>query len=141
MLDKTFSVTFESDLKNVKTIVKQLLSFIESSITVSKEELNDLKLIFNELLINAVIHGNSGNTEKSVFLSVQIRLQGIIYAIIKDEGQGFNYMNYLKVLSSKNNTIDENGRGILLACSLTDCIQFNEKGNQIMFCKRIYKDE
>lgn len=135
---KTFQVSLSSDLYNMKNTVNQALEFInENKPNLNKNDVYDMKLVLNELLANAIIHGNKENKSKSVYLKMKLK-KNSIYTKISDEGKGFDYLNYLsRYNSAKSSQMKENGRGIKLACSLTDCIAFNSLGNEIKFLKKV----
>lgn len=127
--------SFNSDIKNIKPAVEKILDFINKNIPgIDKNDICDLKLIFNELLINAVVHGNKSNIYKKVILKVAVKDKNTIKAFIIDEGEGFCFNNDS---SSCNESYDENGRGLCIVCSLADEISLNIKGNEVMFKKRV----
>lgn len=134
---KSFSKTFSSELYNVKYAVIEIMDFfIHVMPDLSDDDLYDLKLVFSELLINAVIHGNQNDNSKLVKFDIFILEDGTVSARIIDEGLGFDYIKLL----NKNNTccsMDENGRGICLVYSLTDQVFFNTLGNEIKFTKKV----
>jgi CheY-like chemotaxis protein/anti-sigma regulatory factor (Ser/Thr protein kinase) len=109
-----------------------------------------------ELLVNAVEHGNLGITyaeKKALRLAdgweaeiarraalpenrgkvVLIRLvcePGRIVFSIVDEGQGFDWRNYLDL--DPRRAFDPNGRGIAMARSLSfESMEYNERGNEV----------
>lgn len=137
MVKNKFSVSFSSNVYKVKTIVNDSLNFIkENLLNLSYDDLYDLKLILSELLFNAIIHGNKEDTKKNVSLTIEIN-NNMIYAVIADEGPGFDYMGLLARLQASDNLFDENGRGIKLVLSLTDKLLFNHVGNEIKFYKKV----
>ena len=110
----------------------------------------------SELLINAIEHGNLniGYAEKSDLKSrgkwreeIEHRLQQeefkhktasikyikngtSISIIIKDEGKGFNWQNFLEF--NPERVFDCNGRGIAMAKMMSfDELQYNESGNEV----------
>lgn len=125
----------------------------------SQAELQSLKLVLQELLRNALEHGNlaisreeklklceEGKLEgyvdekskkarlenKLLRLSVKIRDQ-TFFCSVSDDGAGFDWR--------KNNnevrTDDLTGRGLRLVESFCDSIEFNEKGNTVLIRKQL----
>jgi serine/threonine-protein kinase RsbW len=130
-------LSFSSELYHVKQIVRKVLAFLKASMPdLSSEDQMDLRLVFSELLYNAIVHGNKGDISKSVQLIVEI-IDGIIYASIADEGVGFDYLRLLAHIREDDNLASECGRGIRLVYSLTDQIAFNVNGNAIHFYKKV----
>ncbi len=130
-----FSISFESRLYKVKQILAQVLEFIERNVIyLPTDKKCELKLVFSELLCNAVMHGNKNDVSKNVNLSIAIIDGNLVKATISDEGSGFDYV---RLLNDSSSHLNEHGRGILLAYSLVDSMFFNLRGNEIIFCKRV----
>ena len=132
-------LSFASESSRVRCMVDCLLSFL-NSYAPAPDVRDDLKLIFSELLYNAVIHGNKEDCTKTV----NVRLETIgtkINAFVRDEGPGFDYGSVIecaKRCAEKGNSLqNERGRGMLLVDALTDNLSFNETGNVIRFEKRL----
>lgn len=132
-----FVFTFKSDIRNVSECIAGLMEYIYRTFpNVSEADRFDLRLIFSELLYNAIIHGNKMDSFKDVTLKVEFLTEDTICAAIEDEGEGFNYSEILeKDLNVFN--LCENGRGIQLVKGLCDHLLFNKKGNKIIFSKRM----
>lgn len=141
MLNSKFTKTFTSELYIVGCVVQELMTFLNKRLpNISSEDRYDLKLIYSELLFNAVIHGNNKDINKYVTLSVEVLPSNVIVSSIQDEGEGFDYKNLLDECSletTQDNIFNENGRGIKLVSCLTDKLSFNSTGNQIKFYKRV----
>jgi len=126
----------QSELGQVKTAVQRIMVFLDSSAPrMSPDDKTDLKLVFSELLINAVIHGNNSDSHKHVHLTAEIKNE-TLYSSIKDEGPGFDYERLIGGLDEAD-IFDENGRGVQIARSLTDSLGYNRRGNRIYFYKRM----
>ena len=135
MLEDYCQLQFISEPARVRNMVHCLLHFIDSYNPVP-EVRDDLKLIFSELLYNAVIHGNKGDCNKCV--NVRIEATGdCLRAFVQDEGLGFDYQQKVKLPPSEFDAFSERGRGMSLVGALTDSLSFNETGNQIRFEKRL----
>ena len=138
-LKQNLELTFCSELLNVKQVVKKTLFFLQGAVpNLSHEEQTDLRLVFSELLYNAVVHGNKSDIHKNVHLDVEIE-DGMVMGRIADEGNGFNYTEMLEHADDKD-LYNECGRGIRLVYSLTDKIVFNISGNSIRFYKKVATD-
>ncbi len=141
MENSKFTKTFTSEVYTVGSVIQELMGFLSKKLpSISLEDHYDLKLIYSELLFNAVIHGNNKDCNKQVTLSVEILPSNVVFSSIQDEGQGFDYKNLLNECSSVTtdyNIFNESGRGIKLVSCLTDKLLFNSRGNQIKFYKRV----
>ncbi len=128
-------ISFCSEVHAVKKIVTDILCFCAENLpSLSPEDRGDLRLMFSELLFNAVIHGNASDAGKSVFISVEIDGASLT-AAITDEGPGFDYDKLISSFGHDN--ITESGRGIQLVYSLADTVTFNSHGNKIVFTKKV----
>lgn len=131
-----YNSCFKSDLINVKTKLKEILDFLSCSVSMHDDIRREFRLLYSELLCNAVLHGNKNNTSKVVYVDIEIK-EGFAYSTIKDEGEGFDYRDFIKsVLNHKDVSLMESGRGIWLVYALSDTVSFNVLGNEIKFVKR-----
>ena len=138
-LKQNLDLTFCSELLNVKQVVKKTLFFLQSAVpNLSHEEQTDLKLVFSELLYNAVVHGNKSDINKNVHLNIEVE-NGTIIGRVSDEGKGFDYNEVLEHIDEQD-LGNECGRGIRLVYSLTDKLVFNISGNAIRFYKKVAAD-
>jgi anti-sigma regulatory factor (Ser/Thr protein kinase) len=123
------------------SVIQEVMTFLYNNMpSISEEDRYDLKLIFSELLFNALIHGNNKDSSKYVTLSVEIIPPNTIYSSIIDEGNGFDYKSILtqcSIAPTEKDIFNEKGRGIKLVSKLTDKLYFNSTGNQIKFYKRM----
>jgi len=124
-------------LLNVKTIIINTVDFIRLNLLSADEnDLYDLRLVYSELLCNAVVHGNKNDARKLVNLTVEL-LEDMVYSMIKDEGNGFDYENLVTEALTNGDLYKDRGRGIQLVHSLTDAMSFNVTGNEIKFIKKV----
>jgi serine/threonine-protein kinase RsbW len=129
-------MSFYSQISSVKNILNDITKFLADSIDMlSIENKSELKLIFSELLCNAVIHGNKNDPTKLVTIYIEV-MSNSVYSIIKDEGEGFDYLELLSRHKDKS-LLNECGRGLWLVYSLSDSLAFNVTGNEIKFYKRV----
>jgi len=125
---------FTSEPTHIRNMVGTLMDFVDG-LSPETQARNDLKLIFSELMYNAVVHGNKGDPTKYVEVLINIT-DSRIAVTIEDEGVGYDYQNAIKYALSENALLDEGGRGIVIVQALTDKLSFNETGNIIRFEKR-----
>jgi len=137
VLDETdeFRLELNSEPTLVRKTVRDLLKHIDDCVPAS-ESLDDLRLIFSELLYNAVIHGNKKEPGKRVLVQLKTRSDRV-YVSIEDEGPGYDYNRLMEYARSDAALMDEGGRGMVLVCALTENLKFNEAGNQVCFEVRL----
>lgn len=117
----------QSELKKVEYFLDDI--FIKNNL--SKKYFNKLYLCVSEAVINAIKHGNRNDLNKKVIVKINCSLHQI-EVLIEDEGDGFD-RSKLQNPTDEENIRKESGRGIFIIKNLTECINFNEKGNSIQF--------
>lgn len=138
-----YSSSVPSTINSIQIVVEELFSSLQRKCGVLDDSvLFELKVILNELLINAIRHGNMEDESKGVKINAGIGLHGKLYIIIEDEGCGYDYVHtcdQLKPFCEDIQTPDmtESGRGILILRSLCDKVKVNSRGNKIAILKEI----
>lgn len=119
----------------------QIPAFTESilnelkSLYLSEDILFDVKLSFEEALINAVKYGNKLDSSKSVLVKVIADSQKIEIEV-KDQGQGFDYRNLAQPITEAN--IEKlSGRGVFLIKNFMDKVEFLDNGSRIRMIKYV----
>ena len=138
----TFKVN--SDIRNINCIVKEIILYLQDLYgDISESIVYEIKVILNELITNAVKHGNKLDINRFVTISVGVAGDMNIFFIVEDEGEGYDYKCFMKCLNNNIQGIfelcnmKETGRGLFIVKSLSDSIRFNSKGNKIIVLKRI----
>lgn len=118
-----------------------------------------IRLGLREIIVNAIEHGNlkisfqdkteaqdkgvffellqrrqsdAGLSGKAVKIDYRLEADRAVYEII-DEGEGFDYKKILEEdISTLNELNLEHGRGIVLAKSIFDTLEFDGKGNRVV---------
>lgn len=140
MRDNSFELKVSSEIVNLKSVIKEIMNFIERNFQdISAEDLFDLKLIFSELICNAIIHGNKLDKDKWVLIQINTE-DSMIRARIIDEGSGFDYkkrnaLAEMNEIDIENDT--EHGRGIQLVISLSNDFHYIGLGNAVEFAKKV----
>ncbi len=96
------------------------------------EKFVNLQIACSEALINAIVHGNKEDENKSVFTNIEMN-ELKMSVRIKDEGDGFN-IEQLPDPTLNENILKESGRGIYIIRSLVDEFVCNssEKGTEFI---------
>ncbi len=109
-------------IETIEATVKDILN--HTKLILNDEDLNfDLRLILNELLINAFVHGNRKDINKCMHLCLVID-DRTLRINIEDEGTGLCEPHDYDCKQLKNH-----GRGLVLVKSLTD--RFQMKDNRV----------
>jgi serine/threonine-protein kinase RsbW len=123
-------LVIKSDTSELKK-VEYFLDSIFTRYNLSKKHFNKLYLCVSEAIINSIKHGNKNDLSKTVTLKINCSTNQLSVCI-EDEGEGFDSREI------QNPTVEENirkesGRGIFIIKTITENIEFNEKGNCIQF--------
>ncbi|HXF48257.1 MAG TPA: ATP-binding protein [Verrucomicrobiae bacterium] len=92
-----------------------------------KDLIADLAISVSEFVNNAILHGNRQDETKLVTLELFFR-PGEVTICVEDEGDGFDPNQIANPLEGEN-LLKEVGRGIFIAKTLVDAVEF-EKGKK-----------
>jgi serine/threonine-protein kinase RsbW len=95
----------------------------------------DIPLVITEALANAIIHGNRGDYNKTVKLSITATPH-VFICIVTDMGEGFSYHDINPMLDGEADP-PTSGRGISLIRNMMSKVSFNARGNQIRMVLKI----
>jgi anti-sigma regulatory factor (Ser/Thr protein kinase) len=136
-----------------------LCNFLFNANKLDPKKKGHLNTALNELLLNAIEHGNCGINyeEKSAWMEANFNIAPLIeqrcenpavarkkvtfeYTIsptlskffIADEGKGFDWRKVKDPLKQEN-ILELHGRGILITRMFTQNLTYNEKGNEVSF--------
>ena len=90
----------------------------------------EFRLVVDELITNAIVHGNERQEEKHVSIVLDIDAERLELQI-QDEGNGFDFST-IPDPRDPENLVKSSGRGILLCKMYMDRLDYNEKGNQVI---------
>lgn len=123
--------TIKSELTEISKIYDGMKESLGSS--VSRKHLNKILLVVQEIVTDAVIHGNQSDPQKVVtcFLKMQ---PDEIQITISDEGDGA-YLLPTKEEASQLDYLEESGRGLKLAVLMSDHIIKEGASLQLIFKK------
>ena len=124
-----FEKTFQSDPSQRKNIIDLIChAIIERRIPLSLSP-EELFLVLDEAITNAIEHGNRWDPSKSIHVRVETQ-DSRVTVRIRDEGEGFNHRG-LKLNTKNRDIMSNRGRGIYILSQFCD-ISWNERGNEII---------
>ncbi|AUS98151.1 hypothetical protein CDQ84_10580 [Clostridium thermosuccinogenes] len=143
---KTYDTKIPSSISSVGKTVSEVINSLQNACgKLDDDILFDVRVILNELLLNAIKHGNQQCPEAYIKVTAGISGDNNAFFIIEDQGQGYDY----ELVRSRNKNqccmeslfdAKETGRGIMIVESLCEKIKHNRKGNKIVAVKKISKD-
>ena len=97
------------------------------------ESISDLHVVMDELIDNALCHGNQMDLKLPIQLEYMVTPEEFRIRVT-DSGPGFDWRS-LDMLMNKDKLLSGSGRGLYFIRSLMDEVSFNEKGNQVTAIK------
>ena len=132
-----------SNINNIGGTVKSVIDYLHSIYgPLSECDLFEVKVILNELILNAMKHGNKEDDKKFIKICAELKNQKDLFIAIEDSGEGYDYDDVLSIQACTDSEKDicdlkETGRGLLIVKNLCDKIKFNKKGNKVIVVKSI----
>lgn len=124
-----YTLQLSSKLESITT-VENFIDTIKEENDISDHVYATMLTCLNEVVINAIVHGNKLDENKKVYINLEIIDNKELQFTILDEGEGFDYNN-LPDPTAPDNLENLSGRGIFIIKHLADRCIFNMKGNQI----------
>lgn len=125
----TISIHIPSILDNIR-IIESFIDNAKERFQLNDDLYGNIMIAVTEAVNNAIKHGNAGDKQKNVHLSLSLD-SSLLRFTIKDEGIGFNYQD-LPDPTSPENISKPGGRGIFLMKHLSDEVEFQDGGRVVV---------
>jgi serine/threonine-protein kinase RsbW len=125
--------TIPSDLAAVREVQSSILDDIKRH-GYGSESTFAIKLALEEVLINAIKHGNKFDPKKKVHVESNVTRE-MAEIIIEDEGAGFERVEVPDPTLTENLT-KCSGRGILLIEAYMSSVEYSNKGRRVRLTKK-----
>jgi len=155
---------FGGKKSRINEVLTTIMKRIDALPAMSEEISYELQTVLDELVSNAVFHGNKEDPNKKVYINFEATDE-MIKIEIEDEGEGFDVKKimedspqteeeFLASMFNFNESIEEDkcffiesfdtdsdllkeyGRGIFITKRLVDKLYYNEKGNKVTIIKK-----
>lgn len=125
----TLDKVIHSDVEVVNDVVREIAALLKHLDWCDDVDL--VVLAIREALINALLHGNRCDPEKTIAISVALKDDGGLFVSVKDSGSGFD-PNALPNPLSAENLLSKHGRGIFLMRQFMDEVEFSfDQGTEV----------
>jgi len=121
------TMTVGTDVRSIRYVINSVLETLEGFEGL-KDPIN-LRLCLEELLHNAMEHGNRCDVSKKVYITVKAESRRAVIRV-RDEGVGFDVERMTDQSSSDPNILNERGRGLTIVRHYADELTFNREGNE-----------
>jgi serine/threonine-protein kinase RsbW len=135
-LEERISLRMPSDIKFLDGVLEYLNERMLRLGFVQPED-SDLIMALDEAIVNAIKHGNKGDSAKAVSITAEFTAEGTRFTIA-DEGAGFDVCN-IPDPTDPCRLLEPNGRGLYLINHIMDEVVFNDAGNRLVMFKRIHR--
>jgi len=138
---KAVTYTIKHEIKALAGTIELVLNAIMSEHFISDKMLFEIKVVLNELIVNALCHGNNCELDKAIYLTFKLMNNDYLYISVKDEGCGFDKKHDTNLLDDyvedTNKSLCEHGRGLIIVDRLCDRVKFNKCGNKVSIIKNL----
>jgi serine/threonine-protein kinase RsbW len=137
---RAITISIDPNIDSVCPSVSVILKKIQMMFTVDENNLFELKVILNELIVNAISHGNNFDCSKKVLVTLKGIGNKLIYISVQDEGSGFSQCaDTLKIFNTDyiNNECCEHGRGLIIVSHLCLRMKINYSDNKVSLLKSL----
>lgn len=128
-------ITTGSTHSGLDRLIHQAHSFASEHLNGQADETHRAKLLINEVVVNAVKHGNQFDEAKEVLLDIDV-CDHRVDIRVQDEGNGFDPTT-VPDPRTKDNIRRDHGRGLHLIRSLADEVCFEQGGRRV--CVAIHR--
>jgi len=116
-------------IKSKLTELHKLEEFVEQIsdvYNVNSTYYSNILVALTEAVTNSIVHGNKENENLKVQVLFESKNKGLFFSV-KDEGPGFDFVNYPDPTDINIKDYESIGHGIYLMKSLSDVIEYNEE--------------
>lgn len=124
-----FTLQLPSRIESI-SLLENFIDDISAKYNFSDEVYANVLTCLSEATINAIVHGNGENEDKTVYINLEIIENRRLVFNITDEGNGFDFNNIPDPTDAKN-LENLSGRGVFIIKKLADQCIFNSKGNEL----------
>lgn len=124
----TLTIEIPSIVENIR-IIESFIDNTKDQFDLDDDIYGNIMIAVTESVNNAIRHGNKGDSNKMVRLTMVLS-DMMIKFIVEDQGPGFDYINLPDPTAPEN--LDKiNGRGIFLIRHLCDEVNFSDSGKKV----------
>ncbi|MGM0502463.1 MAG: MASE3 domain-containing protein [Bacillota bacterium] len=115
---------------------KEELTILLEKFDIKSDLKQGILIAVQELVINAMEHGNQFDQEKNVFIET-IFTDYYFKIVVEDQGEGFNWEDAIEYEGLKLEQGVERGRGIIITNMVSDYLTYDHQGRKAIFIKKL----
>ncbi len=121
------TMTIGTDVKEIRSVITNVLQTLGE---LEGEETMILRLCLEEIIHNAMEHGNLHDTSKKIYITLK-KDDGLAFIKVRDEGPGFDYEEVSRRLVDQGrDLLSVRGRGLWIVRHYAKDVVFNREGNE-----------
>lgn len=124
-----YSLQLSSDGQSV-AVLENFIDELVANLHIGDDVYANLMTCLNEAITNAIYHGNKQNSEKKIFVNLEVINNKRLVFAVADEGDGFDFSN-IPDPTEPDNLEKLTGRGVYIMKKLADQCIFNSRGNEV----------
>ena len=130
------TITIPSDAVYLAAVDDFIFKYLKQA-GITESDIADISISVSEIVNNAIEYGNHNDIEKKVRVSCGLK-GNELFISIKDQGTGFD-PDSIPDPTAADNLMKKAGRGIFIARSLLDSVEFNftDNGTEVILKKNI----
>ena len=122
-------LVIKSDPDNIY-LVEEFIEDVRDTLEFKDDVYGNVMVAITEAVNNSIVHGNQGDSSKSVKVICESKNPYLLLIAIEDEGSGFD-ADALPDPTAPENLANPGGRGVFLMRHLADDIQFANEGRRV----------
>ncbi|MBC7252931.1 MAG: SpoIIE family protein phosphatase [Actinobacteria bacterium] len=122
------TMTVGTDIRQIRYVIDSVLETLHGFRGLSDPLV--LRLCLEEILHNAMEHGNRCDRAKKVYITVKAEPDRAVIRV-RDEGEGFDHRGFASREPAPAEVLSERGRGLMIVRHYADELRFNREGNEV----------
>ena len=129
MDNELYSLQLPSNSESI-AVLENFIDDLVEKLEIGEDVYANLMTCLNEAITNAIYHGNKQDSNKKVYVNLDVILNKRLVFTVADEGEGFDFNN-IPDPTDLDNLEKLTGRGVFIMKRLADQCIFNTRGNEV----------
>lgn len=125
---------FSSDLRMKDRVIENAAGFVRR---LENTDFPEMAAVLNELLTNAILHGNRNDPQKRATCRVRKLHDGLYKIQVGDQGEGFDLDRTLA--RARDNQLETRRKGLGLVSDMCDQIEFDRHDASVIVYMKLYR--
>ena len=128
------TMTIGTDIREIRSVITNVLETLGE---LGGEEDMALRLCLEEIIHNAMEHGNEQDASKKIYITLK-KEDGRAYIKVRDEGMGFDHAEVMRRNAEEGrDLLSVRGRGLWIVRHYAEELLFNREGNEVTLVLRL----